>query len=134
MTSENRIDTDFEKVFKIVDMYKGKNLIIFFLSFQTKMNGMQPKVPVYDIPKVSHEGKVSLHGVKSLHGFSHRPGVHSIQICDRHLYFNSYKSDQKCLFLVQINIDFYILLYRFMRFTTCDSYLNFTIELFIHTA
>ena len=40
----------------------------------TKMNGMQPKVTVYDIPKVSHEGKVSLHGVKSLHGFSHRSG------------------------------------------------------------
>ena len=53
-------------------MYKGKNLVIFFLSFQTKMNGMQPKVPVYDIPKVSHEGKVSVHGVKSLHGFSYR--------------------------------------------------------------
>ena len=90
MTSENWTVTDFEKVFKIVDMYKGKNLVIFFLSFQTKMNGMQPKVPVYDIPKVSHEGKVSVHGVKSLHGFSYRSGVHSLQICDRHLYFNSY--------------------------------------------
>ena len=44
------------------------------------------------------------------------------------------KSVDVSYFLVQINIDFYILLYRFMRFTTCDSYLNFTIELFIHTA
>ena len=74
MTSENWTVTDFEKVFKIVDMYKGKNLVIFFLSFQTKMNGMQPKVPVYDIPKVSHEGKVSLHGVirvtKSVRSFA----------------------------------------------------------------
>ena len=44
------------------------------------MNGMQPKVPVYDIPKVSHEGKVSLYGVKSLHGFSHRSGVYRFVI------------------------------------------------------